>query len=110
MHFDRTDRQRLRYGRRLASSVADFVFAFCALRSLIHVFFILGCIAHFPDAPLPLPQDGQETPQVKVRPQYIEKDDLRVLMALPEHEVGETTYAAGADEEVDRWVGGGVHV
>ena len=59
------------------------------------------------DAPLPLPEHGQEAPEVELGPQEVEEDDAGVLMALPEHEVGEAADSRCADEEVERWVGRG---
>ena len=50
--------------------------------------------------PLPLPEDGQKGPEVELRPQDRQKDDLRCFVALPEHKVGEALYARGTDEEV----------
>ena len=48
--------------------------------------------------PLPLPQDGQEGPQIELGPEDVEEGDLGLLVALPEHEVAETMDVGGADE------------
>ena len=55
--------------------------------------------------PLPLPEDGEEGPEVELGPQDRQEDDLRRFVALPEHEVGEALYARGTDEEVQGRVG-----
>lgn len=48
--------------------------------------------------------------QIKVWPVALEKEDLCILMALPEHKVAETLHTAGADKDVQRRVERGVHV
>lgn len=49
--------------------------------------------------PLPLQHNPNEVLEIKVRPQTLNEDDLRVLMALPEHKVAESRDAASPHEE-----------
>jgi hypothetical protein len=55
----------------------------------------------------PIDQDRQKLPDIKLRPQTVDKHDLGILMALPQHEVAKPAYATGAHEEVERWTTSG---
>ena len=55
-------------------------------------------------APLPLEEDGDEVPEVELGPVAAEEEDVRVLVALPQHEVAEPRDPARADEDVQRRV------
>lgn len=50
--------------------------------------------------PLPFQQDRYEVPQVKLRPEALQKDNGSILMALPQHEITKPDHTAGADEQV----------
>jgi hypothetical protein len=77
---------------------------------LLHLLIILFLLVVLLPPPLPLPEDGEEGPEVKVRPEHVEEGDVGVLVALPEHEVAEAVHAGCADEEVEGRVVGGEHV
>lgn len=61
-------------------------------------------------APLPFKHDPYKMLQVEIRPQAVNKEDLRVVIALPEHKVAEPLNAASSNEELERWIGSRVHV
>ena len=53
---------------------------------------------------------GKKCHKIKRRPQRLQKHDLRLLVALPEHEVGQALDTTSADEEVEGGTVGGVGV
>lgn len=48
-------------------------------------------------------------PQVKLGPETLQEEDLRVLVTLPKHKVTQPTNTARPDEQVQGWVFGRVH-
>jgi len=50
----------------------------------------------------PIDQDRQKLPDIKLRPQAVDKHDLGILMALPQHKVAKPAHATCAHEEVKR--------
>lgn len=60
--------------------------------------------------PLPLQQNPYEVLEIKIWPQTLAEENVRVLVALPEHKVAESLNAACPDKEVQRRVIGGIYV
>lgn len=61
---------------------------------------LVGALPNFLLPPLPLHQRGQEMPQVKFRPETVEKANLCVFVTLPKHEVGKSSHARGSDQQI----------
>ena len=51
--------------------------------------------------PLPFQENREKAPQVKSRPHYFGKNDVRVLVDLPQQEIAEPLDPGGTDQQVD---------
>ena len=63
-----------------------------------------------PSPPLPLYQHRQKCPEVEFRPQALEEDNLRVAVALPEHEVAQSLHTRRPHQEIQAREPGREHV
>ena len=76
----------------------------------IKVPFRLRVLPRLGNPPLPSKQDRYEMPQVEFRPHDLQETNLRVLVALPKHEVAETLHPGRTNEHVEGWVVFGEHM
>lgn len=63
-----------------------------------------------PPSPLPLHQHGQKRPEIEFGPEAFQKDNLRVLVTLPEHEITQPLDAGSPDQEIQAREAGGERV
>jgi len=61
-------------------------------------------------SPLPLHQYRQKVPEVKLRPEALQKEDMGILVTLPEHEIAQSLNATSPDEDIERRTPSCVHM